>query len=418
MSAGALADAAVLLWPAPAQVDVRSGRGRSGRSRRSGSLAYALVPGAGDPRLAVPLRPLAAAAAVARTQAAAGSTRAAVRNRLMAVAFRTGLAGALLPDRLFVTRDPGAADGLDAALADLLGQDVCLGIRVGPPRANRKPVLQVVSPRGRLLAYAKVGTNPLTDRLVQAESTALGALAGVPLGEVRVPEVLHVGVWNGHPLLVQAPLPVRRSGSAASAGGPRLVAAMVAVARNGAGEPVALVELPWWDRTCAALDALPAGPVAARLGAVRDRLLADAAARTLAPAAWHGDWNPGNCSVVPGAVLVWDWERFETGVPAGFDALHLHLQSAISAGVDPAEAARRLLLDAAGLTQPFGVGAEDAATVCALYLWGIGVRYAADDQDGAGAAVGRLGDWLLPVLEDVRAVTRGPAPAGAETKEH
>jgi hypothetical protein len=413
VSGGALADAAALLWPAPARVQVRTGRGGAGHEPLESSLTYALVPGAVDARLAVPLRPRAAAAAVARSQAAPGSTTAAVRNRLMAAAFRTGLAGALLPGRLIITQAEGAADGLDSALADLFDQAVRLGIRVGPPRANRKPVLQVVSPKGRLLAYAKLGTNPLTDRLVQAESAALERLAGVRLGEVRVPRVLHVGVWQGHPLLVQSPLPVGRAGSP---GGQRLVDAMVAVARTGSGDPTEPVRLPWWDRTCAALDALPRGPVADRLAAARDRLAAATAGRPVPSAAWHGDWNAGNCSVIPGAVLVWDWERYETGVPAGFDAVHLSLQSAISAGVDPAEAARRSLAASAALTAPFGVPAADAPAVAAVYLWGIGVRYAADDQVGAGAAVGRLGDWLLPVLENALE-RRGTAAASAETKE-
>ncbi len=414
MSGGALADAATLLWPAPARVHVIAGR-RSGTARRQpGTLTYALLPGADDPRLAVPLHPRAAAAAVARSQAAAGSARAAVRNRLVATAFRTGAAGALLRGRLVVTQAEGAADGLDSALADLLGQDrVYVGIRVGPPRANRKPVLQVVSPRGRLLAYAKVGTNPLTDRLVQAESAALAGLANAALGEVRVPRVLHVGGWRGHPLLVQAPLPVRRAGNP---GGRRLVDAMLAVARSGADADCEPARLPWWDRTCAAVDALPPGPTADRLAAARDRLAAASAGRPVPSAAWHGDWNAGNCSVVAGAVLVWDWERYETGVPAGFDALHLQLQSALSQGVEPALAARAVLDAAAGLTGPFGVDPPDGPLVGALYLWGIGVRYAADDQDGAGAAVGRLEDWLLPALETAGVAAR-PASAGAKTKE-
>jgi hypothetical protein len=241
VSGDTLAEAAALLWPAPAQVSVVAGRRSASAGRASGSLAYALLPGVADPRLAVPLRPRAAAAAVAKSQAAANSWKAAARNRLMAAAFRTGLAGVLVPGRLTVLRAAGVDAGLDTALAGVLGQDVCLGIRVGPPRANRKPVLQVVSPDGRLLGYAKLGINTLTDRLVRAESAALTQLAGAALGEVQVPDVLHVGTWQGHPLLVQAPLPVRRAGNP---GGRRLVDAMVAVARSGAGAATEPVNLP------------------------------------------------------------------------------------------------------------------------------------------------------------------------------
>jgi hypothetical protein len=203
-------------------------------------------------------------------------------------------------------------------------------------------------------------------------------------------------------LLVQAPLPVRRAGVP---GGQRLVDAMVAVARTGSGPELELVRLPWWERTSADVDALPAGEVATRLRAVRETLRTRSTGHAVPVAAWHGDWNPGNCSVVPGAVLVWDWERYETGVPAGFDALHLALQTGLAAarGLGDAatrsEAARRVLGQAPALTAPFGVRAEAAGLVAAAYLWGIAVRYATDDQDAAGAAVGRLVDWALPVLE-------------------
>ena len=327
-----LAESAGLIWPAPARVAVVDRVPATAADETM--TAYALLPDAVDPRMAVPLRPLAAAGAVARSQTAAASTRAAMRGWLVALAFRTGVAGLLLRGRLVVTQADGAGDGLDDLLAELLGEPVCLGIRVGPPRANRKPVLQVVSRSGQLLAYAKLGTGRLTDRLVQAESRALTGLAGADLGEVRVPRVLYSGAWHGHPLLVQAPLPVRRAGVP---GGDRLRAAMVAVAGTGESPAAEVTATPWWQRTTAEVDALPDGPTAVRLRAVRDALRVRSAGVVLPVGAWHGDWNAGNCSVVPDAVLVWDWERYETGVPAGFDVLHLSLQSGL--GSVPAGAA-------------------------------------------------------------------------------
>ena len=117
---------------------------------------------------------------------------------------------------------------------------------------------------------------------------------------------------------------------------------------------------------------------------------------------WHGDWNPGNCSVVADSVLVWDWERYETGVPVGFDALHLRLQSAIGAGATPRAAATELLADARRVLAAFEVPSADATLVAQLYLWGLGVRYATDDQAKAGAAIGRLDEWLVPVLATVK----------------
>ncbi len=139
--------------------------------------------------------------------------------------------------------------------------------------------------------------------------------------------------------------------------------------------------------------------------------------RRLPAGAWHGDWNPGNCAVVRDRVLVWDWERYETGVPAGFDALHLCLQSAIGSGADPSAAAGRMMAEAAELLAPFGVAPVDARLVGMLYLWGLGARYAKDDQVAAGAAVGRLETWLLPILHEAlsaeSAASAQPAAASA-----
>ena len=56
---------------------------------------------------------------------------------------------------------------------------------VGPPRATRKPVLQVTDRGGRVLAFVKVGHDPLTAGLVAAEGQALARVAGLDLRRVR-----------------------------------------------------------------------------------------------------------------------------------------------------------------------------------------------------------------------------------------
>jgi len=403
MSTDALLEAARLIWPAPASVRVTGGGSTGGASRaapvdadRTRSLV--LLPSAANPKLAVPTHSRAAAAKVATSATAPGSLAASVRTRAMGLALGSGLGGRLLRDRLVVTLPPGAT-GLDDLLGELLHERVVVGLRVGPPRANRKPVLSVVTPDGRLVAYAKLGLNELTDRLVAAESAALTRLGAIDLGDVVVPEVLHAGRWQEHQLLVQSPLPVRRSKGAGV--DLRLEAAMVVVSRAEGVTQAPLSAATWWTRTTRAADRLPEGESRSPLLAI-GAALGEQADRVLPMGGWHGDWNPGNCSVVPGSVLVWDWERYETGVPLGFDGLHLRLQASIGAGATPRAAATALLTDAAVLLAPFGVLPADAGLVAQLYLWGLGVRYATDDQAKAGAAIGRLGEWLVPVLTTVK----------------
>ena len=52
------------------------------------------------------------------------------------------------------------------------------------------------------------------------------------------------------------------------------------------------------------------------------RVLELAAGRSWTIGAWHGDWTSWNMAWRGDVLQVWDWERFETGVPAGLDLYH------------------------------------------------------------------------------------------------
>ena len=204
---------------------------------------------------------------------------------------------------------------LRAALAPTVGRgprDIALALHFGPPRANRKPVVQVLDRDGTLLAVAKVATNPLTVRLVTQETSALQQLARARPGPVlTVPRLLAATTWEGAQLLVQSALvlPAR----------PRVPTA--AVRRAAEQELVRSTEgpstgaAPWVRDLLAKLPPESAG-------------VPDPGARWLddvAVGASHGDWSPQNLSVVQGGVAAWDWERFAEDRPLGFDAAHLVL---------------------------------------------------------------------------------------------
>ncbi|WP_406039697.1 hypothetical protein OG799_29320 [Micromonospora sp. NBC_00898] len=381
-----LAELAELIWPAPAEPTLR----RGGRG-------WVVVPSAARPRLLVPTgSPRAAASAVRHSTEAVGRKAKLVRQGL-AAAFRLGLGPLVFRDRLVVD---AAAGTLDQHLATVLGVPALVSMHIGPARANRKPVLQLLGPDGRALGYAKLGVDPLTRTLIDVEAAALRRLADLPLGPVTVAGVLHHGEWHGHALLVQEALPVRlpRATPAAAAATER--AAMVAVAgclgvrrRSYAGSEHAA-------RLADAVDALGARPEAGRLRAVL-KAVADVDP-TVAFGAWHGDWNGGNSAVLAdGRVLVWDWERFEADVPAGYDALHRAVQTAIGHdGVEPADAARALIAGAAGTLAPFDQDGRNADLVAVLYLVELAARYLRDRQAEAGARLGHVDAWLLPAVEE------------------
>ena len=65
----------------------------------------------------------------------------------MVAALRTGASAVLLRDRVRVTgRDH---DTFETYLARLFGAGLSLSVHIGPARANRKPVLQLLTADGR-----------------------------------------------------------------------------------------------------------------------------------------------------------------------------------------------------------------------------------------------------------------------------
>ncbi|MEU0153085.1 hypothetical protein [Micromonospora fulviviridis] len=379
-----LGELAGLIWPEPAEPALR--RGGAG---------WVVVPSASRPRLLVPTGSGRAAASAVRHSTEAVGRKARLVRQGLATAFRLGLGPLVFRDRLVVT-----GGGLDAYLAEVLGERALVSLHIGPARANRKPVLQLLAPDGRALGYAKLGVDPLTRALVDAEAAALRRLADLPLGPVTVAGVRHHGDWHGHALLVQEALPVRLPRATPAAAEAAERAAMVAVAgclgvrrRSWAGSDHAA-------RLADAVDALGARPEAGRLRAAL-KTVADLDP-TVAFGAWHGDWNGGNSAVLAdGRVLVWDWERFEADVPVGYDELHRAVQTAIgNDGVEPVEAARALIAGADRALAPFDPDGRGADLVAVLYLVELAARYLRDRQAEAGARLGHVDTWLLPAVEE------------------
>lgn len=379
-----LGELAGLIWPEPAEPALRKG-----------GAGWVVVPSASRPRLLVPTGSGRAAASAVRHSTEAVGRKARLVRQGLATAFRLGLGPLVFRDRLVVT-----GGGLDAYLAEVLGERALVSLHIGPARANRKPVLQLLAPDGRALGYAKLGVDPLTRALVDAEAAALRRLADLPLGPVTVAGVRHHGDWHGHALLVQEALPVRLPRATPAAAEAAERAAMVAVAgclgvrrRSWAGSDHAA-------RLADAVDALGARPEAGRLRAAL-KTVADLDP-SVAFGAWHGDWNGGNSAVLAdGRVLVWDWERFEADVPVGYDELHRAVQTAIgNDGVEPVEAARALIAGADRALAPFDPDGRGADLVAVLYLVELAARYLRDRQAEAGARLGHVDTWLLPAVEE------------------
>jgi hypothetical protein len=368
-----------------------------GRAADRDERDFLLLPLASRPRLLVPSARRASAAAV-RRYGEPGSFTAWMGSRMLALALAGGAGAVGLGARLRVRSSPGS-DTIDAYLSSIIDREVLISTHLGAARANRKPVLQLLTVRGETVGFAKVSVNPLTRDLIRAERAALDTLATEGFRELTIPRVLHHGQWQGRDVLVLSALPVWRRRKALLPG--QLTAAMAELAAVGGHRRGVLGTSTYWARLRSRLEEAPAGPDRAALGSALDAVPAAAAGVELTFGAWHGDWTGWNMACTAGELLVWDWERFTADVPVGFDALHYRLQSAVvRRRQSPRVAAVECVQNAYSSLAPFGLPATEARLVAVLYLAELSTRYLADRQAEAGALLGRPGTWLIPAIEE------------------
>jgi hypothetical protein len=310
---------------------------------------------------------------------------ARLRKAAAGAAFDLGVGRLVVRDRLHVDlstdADPAAIARASIAhgLADLLETgNVSVCVSFGTIRPNRKPVVQAIDARGRVVGYAKIAWNALTDALLAAETRTLRSLAADPPSTFVVPRVRHAATWQGHGLLLSTPLPssLRAIDRGAIAPAMREVAERGGTSRSSA------------PTTPSFLDAVRrAGELDPGRSAIVGELLEAYARRSadveVAVGAWHGDWAPWNMTRVGGRLGVYDWERARVGVPIGLDAIHMTFQVALRrSGRDVASADARVGVEAAPWLEALGVPISTWPEVYGAYLIELLLRYEDAVADG------------------------------------
>lgn len=383
---------AELLWPRAVISDRR--RPPKGAHRVAD---YFPIPSATDPRLLLPRRHRRSAAAAVWRQPGR-SIKQRVRRNAAALSVAAGFAAVAPRGMVGVDSVEPYEDTIESYFNRLFGFPVVLSLHLGKPRANRKPVVQVLTPQGCTVGFAKVGVDSLTNALVRNEAAALALIDQSRYQHLTASTVLSMDRWNSSEILVTSSLPVWRRQQSLPAD--RLAAACREVA---ATVPVRRLTFRDWLRESGRLDdlnQLANTSAARRLGSVVTTLLSDTGDRPLACGSWHGDWTPWNMANVKGTLFVWDWERFSAPAPIGFDALHYGLQeSLVIERQSPPAAVRQLIVRSPALLAAYDVSSDTVCTVTAAYLCELAVRYLKDAQAEAGARLGRVEEWLIPELE-------------------
>jgi hypothetical protein len=363
---------------------------------------FAPLPSKARPRLLVPARDGRAAAAALR-QYNQGMSRAARGRKAGAGALARLGAARVHRDRVSVSAPPGGeADSIADQLATQLSvPHVQLSAFIGSARPNRKPVLQLTDAHGRVIGYAKVAWNDLTNRLVANEAASLRSLARQPVPGLAVPAVHGEFRWNGFRVLVTSAGPHRRRrrGATGLRPGPGLLAS---IGRTDGAPRIELSETPFVRGIRSRTPSL-SGVVAEQAGAAMVRLDTEFGDRPVAAGRWHGDWSPWNMQRTRGGWFVWDWERSASGVPVGMDAIHHAFQWSYHLTGGNVDAASAAALWVAGATlRQLGQPAGMERAFLGLSLLELLLRFEEGRRAGIGSddATGvRLGEVLTRWVE-------------------
>ncbi len=267
---------------------------------------YLARPSASEPHLLLPLEPTAVTAAALRRHHDARTPKEKVTGLVAELVGRAGLArfaGGEVVER--------APFRLVQQLADTLGEpDVIASVAIGPPRRNRKPVIQLLRPNGSVVGFVKVGWSTLTRELVTNEAARLKNVAGRLPAPLTAPTVIAELSTDDTDVVVTSPLSVTPSAKAPPPLGSDVV---LALARCRDTQRLPVADLGTIADMRSSSKPLPID--VAQLVARHDGVELEAGI-------WHGDLTPWNMATSPTEVMVWDWEFAGLNRPVGFDLLH------------------------------------------------------------------------------------------------
>lgn len=299
-------NAARTLWD-----DVTIGKWRHGDQHR-----LVALPHASAPRQILPWH--------WSTVLATSSRRHDDLSRLRHLRNTVGAAGLLTLGALPARRRLSVGSG-DSVVSDILSRlgldgEVHVIAFCGPARANQKPILHLHDHRGRALAFVKVAWNDLTRRLLDDEHEALIHLSKGRTDAFVTPSVMCRGSVGDAEWLAISPVAVQRRRTPSSSSVDALALAIQATGVNSSERTAGSNFVK--QLTTRVADLSMAGDVVPRLVERHGDL-------ALQCGASHGDFVPWNIQTGHPESAVWDWERYRTEAPVGFDRLHFRVQVAL-----------------------------------------------------------------------------------------
>lgn len=364
-----LRDVISLLWPGMSDTWSDDPLGES-------TIRFVVLPSLRHPRVVVSANRRAAARSLLRFSSSSKAGDVLIRwagSLALRLPGATRLGGSL-------TYASRGESSITDFLAGLLGRPLTMSLTIGTDRANRKPVLTLFAPDGSIIAFAKIGHTSESAVHVELEARNLNRIQGVDVANVEVPRVLSLEYWSDMPVLVLSPL-VLTSWQALRQRGD-LLGAAEGVASVFGTEGCHLGDTRLWQEASIHAESIEDTGVRDEMQAILDSVVERHGATLVRSGAWHGDFAPWNMAWRRDTLMLWDWERLETGVPVGMDLIHHSVQVATSRHGFTVEAVLRGMETA--------VTVNDAATALALkhsYLLAISTRYFLSSQRPGGSVL-------------------------------
>lgn len=362
---------------------------------------YGVLPRAETPRYLLPLHARRATKRVMLRPGTARSAKQAVLRTALTTMLRLGLLPLVKREVTIPDGQPGSPSLLQWLEGELGEDHLVMSLAIGPPRPNRKPVLQLLTPDGRTVCFAKMAVDEHTARLVRNEHAFLAAHRPK---ELVVPEALSLRHWKGHEIALYSALSLAGDdgggdGAAGGSGHLQLTKeTLLDITRLLPLERAIVVGSPWWS-TVEGRAQREAGPHAGKLSATVRRLACRLEGVTWTFGAWHGDLTQWNARWVNDRLNVWDWERAGGPVPVGFDAVHCEYQVATLADhQEAADAARRTSANQGELLAAVGIPADEHRLLVDCYLMELALRCLDGARSGSLGAFDRMVPGILAHL--------------------
>jgi hypothetical protein len=299
-------------------------------------MTFAAVPGFKAPRLLIPMASkLSAAASLGLYNAQRPLARMA--RKALSIGLSLGVTQPFLKNRLYLSiRKDFCENGskmpliLEALKEVFDNKRICLALAAGTPGVHRKPVIQVMEEKGRILGYAKVGWNQATIRLVRNEENILRRLSKISFTTAQIPTVLHALSWNHASILVTSAPPSRtnRPPQQLHTSHLQFVNELSAIDKNVISFPESLFWQTLQARAKMLEEAFPYYSHLINWGVEKAH---ERFSGLSLPFSWrHGDFVPSNTKLlVDNYLFIFDWEYAQRDSPPAWDLFHFLVQTGV-----------------------------------------------------------------------------------------